>query len=258
MSPKFNRRNAFASLLEAAEHMKIKEKVDLYGGKDPRDLPDYGISEAAHYLQLPRATLRSWVLGQPYTTQKGPQFFAPLIDLADKAHRQLSFFNLVEAHVLSALRRKHRVSLSKVRAALDYLKKHFPSKHPLADQEFETDGSNVFLQRYGELITLSADGQLAIREMLQAHLRRIERDPSGLAIRLYLFTRKDQPKEPKTVLIDPRVAFGRPVLVGTNIATKVISQRFKAGEFIEELADDYSRSPQEIQEAIRFEQFEAA
>jgi hypothetical protein len=80
--PKFNRRNAFASLLEAAEYMK--EKIDLYGGKDPRELPAYGISEAAHYLQLPRATLRSWVLGQPYITQKGPQFFAPLIDLADK------------------------------------------------------------------------------------------------------------------------------------------------------------------------------
>jgi uncharacterized protein (DUF433 family) len=218
--------------------MTPKEKVDLYRGKDPRAMPAYGITEAAHYLQIPRATLRSWLLGRHYETERGRQFFKPLIDLADKDHRLLSFFNLVEAHILNALRRKHQVSLAKVRAALDYLKKRFPSRHPLADREFETDGSDIFLQRYGQLINLSADGQLAMRELLQTYLHRIE------AV--------------KVVVVDPRVSFGRPVLAGTGIATDVIAKRYKAGDSIAELADDYDRSQSEIEEAIRCELYREA
>ncbi|MEE9256893.1 MAG: DUF433 domain-containing protein, partial [bacterium] len=65
--------------------------------------------------------------------------------------------------------------------------------------------------------------------------------------------------EPKTVVIDPKVSFGRPVLVGTGIPTLVIAERCKAGESIEELAEDYRRSTSEIVEAIRCElQVEAA
>ena len=40
----------------------------FYAGQDPRELPTYGIVEAAHYLLIPRATLRSWVVGYTYQT----------------------------------------------------------------------------------------------------------------------------------------------------------------------------------------------
>lgn len=223
------------------------------GREDPRDLPAYGVAEAAHYLQIPETTLRSWVLGRHYRTEEGEQFFKPLIDLADREQHVLSFFNLVEAHVLNALRRKHKISPAKVRLALDYLQEHFPSQHPLADREFETDGSNLFLQRYGALINLSESGQLAMRNLLKEHLRRIGRDAAGRAAKLYLFTAR-----PKAVVVDPRISFGRPVIAGTGIPTRVVAQRFKGGDSIELLAKDYGRTPEEIQEAIRCEQREAA
>jgi uncharacterized protein (DUF433 family) len=236
-----------------------KVAVDFSVAQDSRKSPVYGIPEAAHYLRIPPATLRSWVIGRYYLTRDGKKFFRPIIDLADKDNHLLSFMNLVEAHVLDAIRREHHISLAKVRTALDYLKKRFSSKYPLADQKFETDGSNLFVQKYGQLINLSQEGQLAMRSMLEAHLRRIERDASGLAARLYLFTRKHQLDEPKVVMVDPCVSFGRPVLVGTGIATAVIAERFEAGESIRELADDYGRQPYEIEEAIRCElQLEAA
>lgn len=31
---------------------------------DPRELPAYSISEAAHYLSVPAATVRYWATGQ--------------------------------------------------------------------------------------------------------------------------------------------------------------------------------------------------
>ncbi len=143
--------------------------------------------------------------------------------------------------------------MCKVREALSYLEAHFPAPHPLANQKFETDGVDLFLDKYGQLINLSQDGQLAMRDVLQVYLTRIERDAAGAPVKLYLFTRARQADEPKVVVIDPYVSFGRPVLVGTGIPTAVIAERYKAGESIEALAEDYERPPRDIEEAIRCE-----
>ena len=225
----------------------------------PRELGAYGLLEAAHYLNIPASTLRSWVVGRNYPTESGLKFFAPLIPLADPRDRLLSFVNLVEVHVLDAIRREHAVALPKVRQAVAYLRTRFPSKHPLADHRFETDGLDLFVRKYGQLINASRSGQLAMRQLLEAHLRRIERDPAGFPLRLYPFTRKREPDEPRVVVIDPYVSFGRPVLVGTGIPTTIIADRYKAGESIDELAHDYGRPRLEIEEAVRCElQLEAA
>ena len=55
------------------------------------------------------------------------------------------------------------------------------------------------------------------------------------------------------MVIDPHVSFGRPVITGTGILTAVIAERYKAGEAIAELAEDYGRESLEIEEAIRCE-----
>lgn len=225
----------------------------LQNKPDLREMPAYGINEAAHYLGIPKATLRSWVLGRHYPTGVGKQFFRPIIELPDKDQRLLSFVNLVEAHVLDAIRRAHGIALWRVRKAIDYLKKQLDSRHPLAEQRFVTDKVDLFVEMFGQLVNISQEGQLAIKELIEAHLRRIERDCFGLPIRLYPFTRQRKPDEPKIIVIDPHISFGRPVLAGTGIATTIIAQRYKAGESIEELAEDYGRSRSEIEEAIRCE-----
>jgi uncharacterized protein (DUF433 family) len=226
---------------------------------DIRETPSYGIMEAAHYLRIPPTTIRCWVSGRNYPTKAGRQFSRPVIQPADQDSRLLSFMNLVEIHVLDAIRRKYNISLEKVRTAVHYLSRQFPSKHPLADQEFATDGLNLFIEKFSQLINISQDGQLAMREILQAHLERIERDMAGIPVRLYPFTRKRDSQEPKAVVIDPQISFGRPVLAGTGIATAVVAERYKAGESMDDLADDYGLERLKIEEAIRCElQVEAA
>lgn len=238
--------------------MKVKG-FSLYGTKAPGELPAYTVPEAAHYLLVPRATVWSWVAGRPYPTKSGRRFFKPVITVPKTHPPVLSFINLIEAHVLDAIRREHQIPLDKVRIAIGYLKTQFGSEHPLADHRFETDGLDLFIQEFGRLINITQSGQLAMRQLLQTHLRRVERDPSGLAIRLYPFTRKRQPNEPRVVMIDPSISFGRPVLSGTGIPTGVIAERYKAGESVKELAMDYERPLLDIEEAIRCElQVEAA
>lgn len=237
--------------------LERKKKLPL--DRDPRELPAYAIVETVHYLQIPQATVRSWVVGRHYPTKAGRKFFKPIIALPHTKRPLLSFMNLVEAYILDAIRREHKIQLPKVREALEYLSEKFPSMHPLADHQFETEGLDLFIEKYGKLINISRAGQLAVRTLVQAYLRRIERDPRGIPIRLYPFTRKRELDEPKAVVIDPYVSFGRPVLVGTGIATAIIAERYKAGESVDGLADDYDRQRFEIEEAIRCElQIQAA
>lgn len=225
---------------------------------DPRDLPAYSISETAHYLRIPRSTVRAWVAGQAYRTNGNTRFFKPIIDLPDRRRALLSFINLVEVHVLDAIRHQHEISLQKVRKAVRYVSERLDSRHPLADQRFETDGVDLFIRLYGDLVNISQSGQLAMRRILEDYLRRIERDEVGVVARLYPFTRKRTPDEPRVVVIDPRISFGRPVLVGSGIPTAIIAERYKAGESIDQLADDYGRERLDIEEAIRCELDERA
>jgi uncharacterized protein (DUF433 family) len=216
---------------------------------DRRELPAYSIAEVAHYLTMPEATVRYW--------SKGQGSYEPLIEIPRGYPALLSFINLVELHVLAAIRRKHTVPMVKVRAAIEYLKKNTRTasdkKHPLISKQLETDGLDLFIQRYGELVNISQDGQLAMREVISAALHRIKRDAKGVPIKLFPFTRSDIRAAPAMVVIDPVLSAGRPVIAGTGLSTEVIAERYKAGESIEELARDYERKEEEIQEAVRCE-----
>ena len=94
----------------------MASKVDIYGGKNPRELPLYTIADAARVVRIHPATLRTWVLGRSYDTQGGSKTWRPLIRRADPKVARLSFTNLVEIHVLSALRGK-KVQVDHIRSA---------------------------------------------------------------------------------------------------------------------------------------------
>lgn len=220
--------------------------------QDIREQPAYAISEAARYLRIPVSTVRWWTSGRSYHIETGHTKVKPIIEPPGEGSI-LSFINLVEIYVMDAIRRKHSIPFSKVQTAVQFLKKHFNSRHPLADAEFETDGINLFIQRFEHFINVSDDGQLAMRSILEARLQRIDRDPKGLPIRLYPFIRSTDPQEPRFVVIDPYVAFGRPSIAGTRITTATIAERFRAGESVQALAEDYGRNADQIEEAIRCE-----
>lgn len=219
-----------------------------------RQTPAYSYVEAAHYLNLPTSTLSSWFRGQTYTHDDEIRRFRPVIKLDGKPGEGLSFLNFVEAHVLAAIRRHHRIPLQKVRRALNYVQRQLGIQRPLVDLRFETDGVDLFVHELERLVNVSREGQLEIEPLIRRYLQRIERDPSGAPIKLYPFTRKSvSTEEPAPVEIDPRVAFGRPVLVGRGVPTAVLADRFKAGDSLTDLAEDYGTSAQDIEEAIRCE-----
>jgi uncharacterized protein (DUF433 family) len=223
----------------------VARVIDIYRGKDPRMLPRYGVAEAAHYLRLPPATLKTWVHGR--IDANGHQA-APVIVLP-RGQTLLSFQNLVEAHVLSAIRREHGVSLQRVRKALNFVRRKLHQANPLVTAKFQTDGVDLFVEEIGKLINASRDGQTAMAEALRTSLERVEHASDGLAVRLYPFIRGGG-GDTRNILVDP-VSFGRPVVARSGVPVSVVVGRFRAGESVESIAEDYRIPVEQAHDAIR-------
>ena len=229
---------------------------------DPRDIPIYSIPQAAQYLRLQKDRLRDWVGGWFSKTKADKRFFEPLIKLPHPNNFELlpqskttllSFINLVEAHVLIAIFKATGFSRKQLSTALDYIKRRLSTPQLFyAGKDFERKGIALLFERFGEKLAAS-DREQEARQILATYFDRIVRDEAGLPLKLYPFTKLPGADEPKTVMIDPRISFGRPVLAGTGIPTAMLAERYKAGDSIDELAQDYNCDRLQIEEGIRCE-----
>ena len=113
----------------------------------------------------------------------------------------------------------------------------------------------------GDLPNVSRQGQRAQREDFERTLDRVDfSNDSSRPLRLFPFTRPPSVTDvqPKTVVVDPALSFGRPVLTGAFVRTEVIETRFRAADSIADMSRDYDVSAEQIEEALRLEQRRAA
>lgn len=219
---------------------------------DPRDLPTYTIPEAARYLRVPSATVRYWSVGRGDCR--------PLIEVPCHSPTLLSFLNLTELFIVAAIRRKFQLPMSKVRKAIDFLLERIldpdEQRHPLISRMLATDEIDLFIDEWGSLISISQKGQMAIKEVIGDTLKQIERDDHGIPTSFPLYT--DPNHQSPKIVISHGISGGRPVIAGTGFATEVIAERWKAGESIERLAQDYERKAAEIEYVVWHEVGQAA
>lgn len=213
--------------------------------------PRYSIAEAARLIPgLSPTTLRSWVVGRHYPLKSGSGFFAPVIELPDPGEPLLSFVNLVEAHILYGLRSNRELSIPDLRTAIGYAEERHGISHLLAHRDVRASPGNLFLARYGELVNLTKAGQLGMKEILHAYLRRLTYGQGGLArsfapILPWAAERQDY-------LIDPTIAYGRPIIVKHGVPVEVVADRYNGGESVETLARDYGLEEGEVSTAITY------
>lgn len=230
----------------------VRAGDDVARKTEIRDQPAYTLAEAARYLKVAPATLRSWVVGRAYHTEKGPTHSRPLINPASNPPPVLSFWNLIEAHVLRSLRTDHGVRMDALRRAIRFAQQTLNIERLLLSPELRTDAGKLLLARYGELIELSASGQVAMRRMFNEHLARVEWDDWQFPVKLYPATAETL-SSARPVAIDAQVAFGRPVIAKRGVTTSTIASRIDAGESLEDLAADYDLSVDEVEEAVLYE-----
>jgi uncharacterized protein (DUF433 family) len=244
------------TLLKSAEGgFRYAFSSKLKVGFNPLEIPNYTVEEASRYLLVPVSTVRYWTIGEAGA--------APLTTVFSRRPLLLSFKNLVELYVLESLREIHDIGLPRIRKSVEELRIERPSKYPLADYQLATRGRRIYLEGNGdELVNLTAGGQHAFKPILNPFLKRVGRNEKGIAEKLFPFTSRQHQMNPEqapcTIVIDPRIAFGMPVLVNSRISTAFLMSRKKGGASISKLARDYGRPEAEIEEAISLEEAKTA
>ena len=210
------------------------------------DMPNYSPMEAVRYFHVPPSTLAYW-------TEEPNQ----LVVLASEEPPLLSFKNLVELYVLEGLRKIYGVHTSRIRSAVNFLLETERSRHPLADYDIRTEGKNAVFYKKGKPLNASLWGQYEMEEIVGAYLHRVERDPHGVALRIFPYTKREQlankEQPPQTVEINPAVCFGLPVLKDSRLTTGFLASRFRGGDLVPSIAKSYGRPVAEIKEAIEWE-----
>jgi len=237
----------------------VPTKVNPRNYTDPREVPRYSVAEASLYLHLKPRTVHNWFFGRYYSTKEGKIFWNPVaVPSAHDPHGfSLSFFNLAEAHILTATRNDFDISMKSIRFAMDELVRKYPDarNHPLLSKDFETDGCDLFIRELAQqgeevILNLNRPGQYGLKEMMEGYLKRIVRDDHYLPTKI--FPVLDHDLADRTIVISQGVAAGRPTIAGTGIRAAAVWNRFKAGETEAELADDYGINEQEIKKAIGY------
>lgn len=210
-------------------------------------IPNYRIREAARYADIAAQTVASWH-GKPGGNQKST--------LSSRERGSaLSYLQLIEVAVVASFR-KAGVTLKKIRAAREYLSKQLEAEFPFAQYEFKTDGKELWMD-YAQLhapsdktlLAASMGGQLAWTDII-GRLQEFNYDEEdGLAVQ-WRVAGAD-----KSIVIDPRIQFGAPAIEG--VATWVFKGRWKAGEPIDEIADDFGVPNSAVLEALAFEGIDA-
>ena len=213
---------------------------------DKREWPIYSLAEVSYFLDIPKPTLHSWT--KERIDSKG-RVNEPLVLPADPQEVLFSFYNLIEAHILSVTTRIHRVKVKAIRSAIRELKAAGMATgvHPLLSREFHTDGKDIFVKAIEATVNLSRRGQYALKPIMDAYLLRIERDEAFMPKKLY-----PSKQASKIVAMIPMVSSGRPVIDGTGIPVASIWNRYRAGDSVVFIADDYDIAETQVEGAIDY------
>jgi uncharacterized protein (DUF433 family) len=208
--------------------------------------PLFTLREAATYLAIPTSTLHEWSRGRAET--------GPLITTFPAHGRQatMPFIGFAEAYVLSAFRRAG-VPMQRIRPAIDKLVDGIGVDHALASRRLYTDGAEVlydyaFAHDEGELLELTVvrTGQRQFSELVRDYLERIAYGRDGWATRVRLPT-----YQRAEVVVDPKRAFGLPLVVHGGARVEDLVDRFVAGDTVADIADDFGVPEAEVEDVIR-------
>jgi len=219
----------------------------------------YTFHEAARLTKIPLRDLRRWLDGYPYRDKKGARVtVAPLwgTELADDSLDGISFHDLLEVRFVHAFR-KHGVSLQAIRLASQRARQLFKTDYPFTSRQFRTDGRTIFasaMEQTGETELLDlVKQQYAFRKIIEPSLYSgIEFGQDQAAARWYPSPRS------KAIVLDPAIAFGKPIATSGAVRTSILYDAFVAQGNKNFVAKLYEVPVAAVDAAVAFEQSLAA
>jgi len=207
----------------------------------------YDLREAAQFTRLDQERVRRWFVPPPSEAKRRP-ILTPDYPQVQK-DTAISFLDLIEVFVLGNLR-EHGVPLQTLRKVYSRLQRDFKQKHPLAHNRLATDGREVFLrvaddEGKDQLIEVLTR-QMVFPEIIAPFLKQLDYDPNTHLARLWRIA--------NGVLLNPRIAFGKPIVDGVFVKTEVLAAAYHANKKdADAVARWYNVSPSDVITAVRFE-----
>jgi len=220
----------------------------------------YPLNQAARLVGAETRALRRWLLGYS-RNYKGERVRSdPLWEtqLKDEGLPEdvIGFRDLLELRMVSAFV-QHGVDLKVIRATVESARKNFGRDYPLTNQKFLTDGKRIFLHAIelasGEPRMIDVlRKQFVFSDIIKPSLYAgIEYGNDG-AIRWY-------PGKRKTIVLDPDLQFGTPIIANAGVPTDTIYAAYLAeGRDKQMVARVFDITVGMVKDAVEFEERLAA
>jgi len=210
----------------------------------------YTLQQAARLSGASAPEVSRWLFG--YKTSQG-KVHAPLwsTQLEGCDEKVIGFRDLMELRVVKAFV-KHGVPLRVIRTALKHAQEIFGARYPFTSHRFLTDGRTIFheaIDRESMEMTDLVRRQLVFEEIIRPQLYEgIEFSSDGAAVRWF-------PEKHKTIVLDPDLSFGRPVLTKFGIPTEIILQAMRAeSNNAKAVAAQFEIPVADVRAAVKFEE----
>jgi uncharacterized protein (DUF433 family) len=245
-----------AILLRASMHVR---RCGMWDKSEPSRIDPFRTGKAYSVLQAARlagtttATVRRWLavyeLPQP---QMAPVFGESRLPSGEAAW-SVSFLQLVEIVIVARFRQgttgHSPVTLERLRRAHAFARLEFRSDYPFASRRLRDFGGHILHDFHayapGEAaIVLDLDGHGVLPGAVRAELVHFEY-ADELVSRWYP-AGKNGP-----IVVDPRIAAGRPTVVGSGVTVDTIRKRFGAGQSIAFIAQDFALPPAVVERVLQ-------
>ncbi len=221
------------------------------------DTPIYNPAYVSRLIDLSTGRVKRWLQGYEYSyisNDSGEEVWRhkdPVIGREDSdVPNYASFLDLIDLLFVKQFLKKG-LSLQKIRKALNEAQA-LAGGHHFAQRMFFTDGKNIYMQVRDDansLLELLSGGHWVISQFIKELAQQIEFDePSGFAAKWFPLGKTG------LVVIDPKVSFGRPTIIGKNISTDNIYDYYLGeNENISKVCKWLDLSQDQVNAAIKFE-----
>jgi len=220
----------------------------------PLDVGFYTVPEAARLLRVTARSVNRWLGGYTYRDKDGASIAAEPLWLPEipkyGANLELSFRDLIELRFVTAFV-SQGFGLRVIRRCLENARRILNEVRPLATRKFRTDGRTIFLEA---LVQESdeANGVIDLRDNQLAFRAVIEPTFKDLDFEGDLVARWRPHRGRKTIVLDPKRAFGAPILADYGIPTAALAAAANANG-VEGAARLFETTVPLVREALLFE-----
>lgn len=221
----------------------------------------YSLPQASRLVGADPRSVRRWMLGYRRLYRGESRTLPPLwrtqFTEQDLAEPTIGFRDLLELRLVNAFA-KHGVHLSVIRATADAARTIFGSDYPLTMRRFLTDGRRIFaevVEASGEAHMIEpAQGQYVFSSIVKPSLYAGIEYEGETARRWF-----PMGSGKKSVVLDPEIQFGAPIVTETGIPTDTLYAAYRAeGGDKDAVARIFAIEPRHVEAAIRFEERLAA